>query len=75
MTEIQAQSRTPSRLRFAFFVFLGVYPLVTILQIIILPMTDGWPLLLRNLVFVPVMIGCMVWGVIPFIQIRLRHLL
>lgn len=75
MAENQAQTRKPSRLRFAFFVFLGVYPLVTLLQTIILPLTDGWPMLLRNLVFVPVMVTCMVWGLIPFIQTRLRHLL
>jgi len=56
-------------------VFVGVYPLVTVLQAIILPLTDGWPMLLRNLVFVPVMVTCMVWGLIPFIQTRLRHLL
>ena len=71
----QAQTRAPSRFRFALFVFLGVYPLVTALQAIILPLTDGWPMALRNLVFVPVMVGCMVWGVIPFIQTRLRRLL
>jgi antibiotic biosynthesis monooxygenase (ABM) superfamily enzyme len=75
MSRNQAQSRAPSRLRFAMLVFLGVYPLVTFLQLIILPLTQGWPLPLRNLVFVPVMVTCMVWGLIPFIQTRLRHLL
>lgn len=75
MPRNQAPTRVPSRLRFAFFVFLGVYPLVSLLQAIILPLTDGWPLLARNLVFVPVMVTCMVWGLIPFIQTRLRHLL
>ena len=75
MPEKQAPTRSPSRLRFAVLVFIGVYPLVTVLQVIILPLTDGWPLLMRNLVFVPVMVTCMVWGLIPFIQTRLRHLL
>lgn len=75
MTQNQAPTRAPSRLRFAFLVFLGVYPLVTLLQATILPLTDGWPMPLRNLVFVPVMVMCMVWGLIPFIQTRLRHLL
>lgn len=75
MPENQAQTRTPSRLRFALLVFLGVYPLVTALQLIILPLTEGWSMPLRNLVFVPVMVTCMVWGLIPFIQTRLRHLL
>ena len=75
MPENQAPTRQPSRLRFAFLVFLGVYPLVSLLQLIILPLTDGWPMPLRNLVFAPVMVTCMVWGLIPFIQTRLRHLL
>ncbi|WP_333817082.1 hypothetical protein [Tabrizicola sp.] len=74
MPKNQAPARAPSRFRFAFLVFLGVYPLVTVLQAIILPLTDGWPMPLRNLVFVPVMVTCMVWGLIPFIQTRLRHL-
>lgn len=75
MTQNQAPARAPSRLRFAFLVFLGVYPLVSLLQAIILPLTDGWAMPLRHLVFVPVMVVCMVWGLIPFIQTRLRHLL
>jgi antibiotic biosynthesis monooxygenase (ABM) superfamily enzyme len=75
MTQNQPPARAPSRLRFAFLVFLGVYPLVSLLQAIILPLTDGWAMPLRNLVFVPVMVVCMVWGLIPFIQTRLRHLL
>ncbi len=75
MTQNQAPSRKPSRFRFAFFVFLGVYPLVSFLQAVILPLTEGWPTPLRNLVLVPVMVTCMVWGLIPFIQTRLRHLL
>lgn len=75
MTQNQAPTRAPSRLRFAFLVFLGVYPLVTLLQAAILPLTVGWSMPLRNLVFVPVMVTCMVWGLIPFIQTRLRHLL
>ena len=75
MPENQALPRAPSRLRFAFFVYLGVYQLILLLQMVILPLTEGWPQLLRNLVFVPTMVTCMVWGVIPFIQTRLRHLL
>lgn len=75
MPENQAQTRAPSRMRFAVLVFFGVYPLVSLLQMIILPLTEGWAMPLRNLVFVPVMVICMVWGLIPFIQTRLRHLL
>ena len=74
MSQVQPP-KAPSRLRFAFSVALGVYPLVSVLQLILAPLTAEWHFLLRNLVFVPVMVTCMVWGVIPFIQTRLRHLL
>ena len=67
--------RPPSRLRFAGLVLLFVYPLVTALQLALLPLTATWPLLARNALLVPLMVGCMVWGVIPLIQTRLRHLL
>lgn len=67
--------KSPSKLRFALFVALLVYPLVTALQLVIFPLTAGWPMPARNLVFVPLMVGCMVWGVIPFIQTRLRRFL
>ena len=71
----QANPRPPSRVRFAFFVFLGVYPLVTGLMLVIAPLTEGWPLPLRTLVMVPMIVVCMVWGVIPFIQTRLLRFL
>lgn len=64
--------RSPSRLRFALFVFLAVYPLVTAGLMVLLPLTPDWPLPLRTLVLVPIIVGSMVWGIIPFIQTRLR---
>lgn len=71
----QAASRIPSRVRFAFFVFLGVYPLVTLGLLVLLPLTPGWPVPARTLVLVPIIVVCMVWGIIPFIQTRLRRFL
>lgn len=71
---IQADPRpAPSRLRFAGFVLLFVYPLVCALQLLLMPLTADWPLLARNAVFVPLMVTAMVWGIIPFIQTRLRR--
>lgn len=67
--------RAPSRLRFAGFVALFVYPLVLSLQYLMAPLTGDWPLPLRTLAFVPFMVAAMVWGVIPFIQTRLRRFL
>ena len=65
-------SRIPSRLRFAFFVFLGVYPLVTAA---IYLLTTGWQVWQRNLVMVPIIVAAMVWLIIPTIQRRLSRFL
>lgn len=70
-----ARAVAPSRRRFAVLVFLFVYPLVTGALMVLMPLTPGWPLPLRTLVLVPCIVGAMVWGIIPFIQTRLRHLL
>jgi antibiotic biosynthesis monooxygenase (ABM) superfamily enzyme len=71
----QTKTRTPSKLRFALLVFCGVYPLVTFGLGILGPLTAGWPLPLKTLVLVPIIVVAMVWAIIPFIQTRLRHLL
>lgn len=60
----------PSRIRFAFFVFCGVYPLVTVLLYALVPLTEGWPVWQRNLVMVPIIVGSMVYVIIPQIQRR-----
>jgi antibiotic biosynthesis monooxygenase (ABM) superfamily enzyme len=73
MITTAGKPRAPSRVRFAFFVFLGVYPLVTLLLTVLMPLTQGWPLPMRTLVLVPIMVTAMVWGIIPFIQTRLRR--
>ncbi|WP_353471331.1 hypothetical protein PVT71_08330 [Salipiger sp. H15] len=64
-------SRPPSRPRLALFVFLAVYPLVTLLLYLIGPVTAEWELWQRNLLFVPIMVVAMVWVIIPRIH---RHL-
>ncbi|ANT60727.1 hypothetical protein AYJ57_10335 [Salipiger sp. CCB-MM3] len=70
MTATTATPRTPSRLRFAIFVFIAVYPLVTLLLYLIGPITAEWQVWQRNLLFVPIMVFSMVWVIIPRIQ---RH--
>jgi hypothetical protein len=60
---IQANPRpAPSRLRFAAFVLLFVYPLVTALQYALMPLTADWPLPARTALFVPLMVAAMVGG-------------
>ncbi|MGB3503685.1 MAG: hypothetical protein WBA44_18840 [Mesorhizobium sp.] len=57
-----------SRPRFALLILLGVYPLITCLLYVIMPLTNGWSLWERTLVIAPLMVGLMVWGVIPAVQ-------
>ena len=54
-----------SRLRFAWLVGLGVYPLITALLYLVVPLTEGWETWQRTLVIVPLMVTAMIWGLIP----------
>ncbi|MGB6116922.1 MAG: hypothetical protein WBF87_01755 [Mesorhizobium sp.] len=65
-----AVARVPSvsRPRFALLILIGVYPLITCLLYVIMPLTNGWSLWERTLVIAPLMVGLMVWGVIPAVQ-------
>ncbi|MCR8547911.1 hypothetical protein M4578_08730 [Salipiger sp. P9] len=65
-----SSSRPPSRPRLAVFVFLGVYPLVTLALYGLAPMTEGWTIWQRNLVMVPIIVVSMIWVIIPRIH---RH--
>ncbi|MBH0237346.1 hypothetical protein [Methylobrevis albus] len=59
-----------SRPRFAALVLVGVYPIITLILYVILPLTDGWATWQRTLLIAPIMVGIMVWGLIPTIQQR-----
>lgn len=59
-----------ARARFAALVLLGVYPIITLILYVVLPLTDGWATWQRTLVIAPMMVGIMVWGLIPTIQQR-----
>ena len=60
-TPSSTQPRKPNRPRFSFFVFLGVYPLVTALIYALAPFTAEWHIWQRNLVMVPMIVGSMVF--------------
>lgn len=57
-----------SRPRFALLVLAGVYPLITGLLYLVLPLLDGWPIWQETLVIAPIMVTIMVWGLIPTVQ-------
>lgn len=65
-----AASRKPSRLRFALFVFVFVYPLVTALIYLLGPLTPELAIWQRNLIMVPLIVLSMVYAIIPGIH---RH--
>lgn len=60
-----------SRLRFAVAVLIGVYPVITGLLYVVLPLTEVWAIWERTLVIAPIMVTVMVFGLIPAIQRRL----
>jgi antibiotic biosynthesis monooxygenase (ABM) superfamily enzyme len=62
-----ARPKQPSRLLLSFLVFLGVYPLVTLLGYVAQPLLPDWAVWQRNLVVVPIMVLTMVYVLIPMI--------
>lgn len=62
-----------SRPRFALLVLTGVYPLITVLLYVVMPLTEGWTLWQRTLLIAPIMVASMVWGVIPTVQRRFQR--
>lgn len=70
MSSIISETRRLSRPRFALAVLFGVYPIITAILYIVLPLTEGWPLWSKSLVISPVMVIIMVFGLIPTIQTR-----
>jgi antibiotic biosynthesis monooxygenase (ABM) superfamily enzyme len=73
--EIAVARRQFSRPRFALLVLAGVYPLITMLLYLILPLLDGWPIWQETLVIAPIMVTIMVWGLIPTVQRRFHGFL
>jgi antibiotic biosynthesis monooxygenase (ABM) superfamily enzyme len=61
-----------SRPRFAVLVLAGVYPLITALLYLLLPILSGWAIWQETLLIAPLMVAMMVWGVIPTIQTRFQ---
>lgn len=61
----------PSKVRLALVMLIAVYPLITALLYIVLPLTEGWSTWARTLVLAPLMVGSIVSFIAPRIQ---RHL-
>ncbi|MCE1237244.1 MAG: hypothetical protein LWW93_12920 [Hyphomicrobiales bacterium] len=59
---------SPPKVRFALCVMLGAYPLITAILFALAPVTGDWPIALRTLVIVPMMVSGMVFGIIPLVH-------
>jgi len=59
-----------SKVRFAFLILLGNYPIITIGLYLIVRLTHGWALWQRTLLVTPLMVLIMVWFLIPWVHKR-----
>lgn len=57
----------PHRLRLALVMTFAVYPLITTLLLVLGPLTSDWPVWQRTLVLTPIMVGSILYGVLPFV--------
>lgn len=66
----KAPALAPARHRQFVVTLLGVYPIITVLLYIVLPLTAGWPIWQTTLIVAPLMVAIMVFWMIPTIQKR-----
>lgn len=57
-----------ARLRMSLLVGIAVYPLITAIVYLVAPITEGWLPFQRNVLVTPLMVGAMIFCVIPTIQ-------
>lgn len=61
-------SLRPGRLRQFLVTLLGVYPIITLILYLVLPLTSGWQIWQTTLIVAPVMVAIMVFWMMPAIQ-------
>jgi antibiotic biosynthesis monooxygenase (ABM) superfamily enzyme len=69
MTDMSAP-RKLSKPHLALAMLVPVYPLITTILYIVLPLTEGWTVWQRTAVITPIMVFAMVFFVSPFVQKR-----
>ena len=63
-------SLRPDRSRQFLVTLFGVYPIITLILYLVLPLTAGWPIWQTTLIVTPLMVAIMVFWMIPQIQKR-----
>ena len=59
-----------SNWRLAFLVLIAVTPLVTLMSYATDALTASWPVCARSILIAPIMVGAIVFGIIPAIHVR-----
>ena len=67
---IASTHRKLSRVHLALATLIPVYPLITTILYIVLPLTEGWTIWQRTAIITPIMVFAMVFVVSPFVQKR-----
>ena len=67
---IASAPRKLSRVHLALATLIPVYPLITTILYVVLPLTEGWTIWQRTAIITPIMVFAMVFVVSPFVQKR-----
>jgi len=65
--------RKLSKLHLALALLLPVYPLITAILYIVMPLTGGWTTWQRTALIAPIMVFAMVFVITPFVQKRFAN--
>ena len=65
--------RKLSRIHLALATLIPVYPLITTILYVVLPLTEGWTIWQRTAIITPIMVFAMVFVVSPFVQKRFAN--
>ncbi|MFN3317268.1 MAG: hypothetical protein ACK43M_00890 [Allorhizobium sp.] len=68
MTHNSASRPIPSKHRLALLMLLVIYPFVTAILYVLMPLTEGWPIWARTALLAPIMVLSIVYGIAPAIQ-------
>lgn len=70
---IASAPRKLSRVHLALATLIPVYPLITTILYVVLPLTEGWTIWQRTAIITPIMVFAMVFVVSPFVQKRFAN--
>jgi antibiotic biosynthesis monooxygenase (ABM) superfamily enzyme len=68
MPEVSASRPLPSKHRLALLMLLVIYPFVTAILYVLMPLTEGWPIWARTALLAPIMVLSIVYGIAPAIH-------